>query len=118
MDALLGCHSESNTVDDLQERQGTRFDDVGADAPAIDDAAIVLGFDVGFALGVLADGHAAHPVIPQLHLNASDLLYGFEHSIDRAVAEACLADDGAVLMPQTHRRGGDGSRASVAGDRL
>ena len=73
---------------------------------------------LGLALGVLADRHAADAVVAQLHLDAGDALDGLEHRVDRAVAEAGVAEDGAVLVPQADRRRRDRRRAGVAGDRL
>jgi hypothetical protein len=53
-----------------------------------------------FALRVLSDGHAVHFEGPQLHLNTSCVVDGFDHSVDRSIGGLLLGDDAAVGMRQ------------------
>ena len=50
---------QRDAVNHLQERQRTRFDDVGADGAARDRLAVVLRLQVRLAQCVLPDGDAA-----------------------------------------------------------
>src|SRR5262249_33393437 len=69
VDARAKLLLQRNPVNDLEKRLGTGFNNIGADGPAIDDPAVVLGLDVGLALGVFADRNTADTKITQSHFD-------------------------------------------------
>ena len=55
---------ENDPIDHLEERVGTGFNDVGADAAAAHHFATVICLYMRFTLRVLADAHATNLEIP------------------------------------------------------
>ncbi len=57
----------------------------------------------GFALRVLADGHAAHFERAHLHMNSGGMVDSFDDGVDGAIRDLIFSDDAAVGVGELDR---------------
>src|SRR5204863_8699381 len=85
-----------DSINDFQIGSRGGFENVGADPCAAVGAAVVFDGEHGFALRVLADGHAANFERAHVRMNSGGMVDSFDEGVDGAIRDLIFSDDAAV----------------------